>query len=94
MERSRDHAAEVPAVLPVLVLAVPQIQFTIRVPDIPVVCSAGYVVVQTAQKTVGFSPAQFLVLLSRYAWFDSGYMFCVSSGAFGRFFYVLVVLGS
>ena len=75
--RPCDHAAEVPAVLPVHVLAVPQIQFTIRVPDIPVVCKAGYVV---AQKTVGFSPAQFLVLLSRYAWFGSGYLFCVSTG--------------
>ena len=64
------HAADVPAVLPVHVLAVHQIQFTIRVPDIPVVCRAGYVVVQTAQKTVWFSLSQFVVLLSRYAWFD------------------------
>ena len=35
--RPCDHAAEVPAVLPVHVLVVPQTQFTIRVPDIPVV---------------------------------------------------------
>ena len=41
--------------------------------------TGGSVVVQTAQKTVGFSQAQFVALLSRYAWFDSGYMFCVSS---------------
>ena len=37
-------------------------------------------VVQTAQDTVGFSQAQFLILLARYAWFDSGYMFCVGTG--------------
>ena len=43
--RPCDRAAEVPSVLPVHVLAVPQTQFTIRVPDIPVVCRAGYVVV-------------------------------------------------
>ena len=36
--RPCEYAAEVPAVLPVHVLAVPRIQFTIRVPDIPVVC--------------------------------------------------------
>ena len=50
--RPCEYAAEVPAVLPVHVLAVPQIQFTIRVPNIPVVCLAGPVVVQSVTPLV------------------------------------------
>ena len=64
------RAAKVPAVLPVHVLAVPQTQFTIRVPDIRVVCRAGYVVV-----TVDTCPASalgcFWTFFSTCLWYSA-----------------------
>ena len=37
---------------------------------------------------------EILVLLVRNAWFDSGYMFCVSLGAFGRLAHISYVKGN
>ena len=56
-------------------LDVPQIQFNYRMPHIPVVCRG--VGRRSAENRRVFTGA--IGAFLRYAWFDSGYMFCASS---------------